>query len=323
MKAIVCREFGPLEQLDYAQIPDPIAGPAELLVDVRAASVNYLDGLIVQGQYQVKPERPFVPGAEIAGRVSAVGAGVSGFAIGDRVMGASVLGGFAEKIAINASSVVRIPDFLPDEEAAGLMIGHGTAHHALKQRARLQPGEHLLVTGAAGGTGLAAVQIGKAIGARVTAICSSAEKLAIAKANGADALIDSHGDIRAQLKEAAGARGIDVVYDTVGGDLFDALTRTMAWNGRLLVIGFASGRIPQFPVNLALVKGYSIVGVYWGSFVKQDPGEAAANAVELLQWYEQGRVHVAIDSTLPLSRAMEGISRLTNRQATGKVILKP
>ena len=324
MKAIVCNGFAPVEQLEYRDVTDPAPAAGELLVDVRAASVNYLDGLIVQGQYQVRPATPFTPGAEVTGVVSGLGTGVTGFRAGERIMAATVLGGFAEKLTIPASSVMKLPDSISDEAAAGLIIGHGTALHALKQRAQLRAGETLAVSGAAGGTGLAAVQVGKVLGARVIAICSSEEKLRAAKENGADVLIDSSkDDLRSQLKAATDSRGVDVAYDTVGGEVFDALSRSMAWGGRLLVIGFASGRIPQFPVNLALVKGFSVVGVFYGQFTQRQPADAAENARELLAWHEQGRIQVQIDSVLPLAEAVRGIQRLMSREAVGKVILKP
>jgi NADPH2:quinone reductase len=324
MKAIVCEAFGPIENLKYVEVPAPIPSAGQLLIDVKAAGVNFPDALLVRGEYQLKPQCPFIPGSEVAGVVSAIGAGVEKPHVGDRVMAVVPLGGFAEEVAAPANVVFPLPDGIPDIEAAGLLIAHGTAHHALKQRARLQAGETLVVTGAAGGTGLAAVQIGKAMGARVVAVCSSAEKLAVARANGADMLINSgEGDLKGAIKNACGARGADVAYDAVGGETFDALTRCMGWNGRLLVIGFASGGIPQFPVNLALVKGYSVVGVFWGGFTKHQPDEAAANARELLRWYQEGEVRVVVDSVLPLSNATAALQKIMGRKAIGKIVLRP
>ena len=256
MKAIVCQDFGPVENLRYRDVPDPRVKPGEVLIDVEAAGVNFPDSLLVEGRYQIKPPTPFIPGSEVAGRISEVGAEVTGLKPGQRVVTVCTLGGFAEKVAVDARRVLPIGEQVPAESAAGLLVAHATAHHALKQRGQLQADETLLVTGAAGGTGLAAVQIGKAMGARVIAVCSSAEKLAIAAENGADVLINSSdGDLVAQLKAAGGERGVDVAYEVVGGSTFDACVRAMGWNGRLLVIGFAGGSIPQFPVNLALVKG--------------------------------------------------------------------
>ncbi|MCV6627657.1 MAG: NADPH:quinone oxidoreductase family protein, partial [Cellvibrionaceae bacterium] len=256
MKAIICNEFGPLEQLQYQEVDSPQVSPGTVLLDIKAAGVNYPDGLMVQGLYQMKPPFPFTPGSEVAAVVKQTGEGVSNVKVGDRVIGFVGLGGYAEQALCPATHLIPLPDGIGDAEAAGLTTAHATAHHALKQRANIQPGETLLVTGAAGGTGLAAVQIGKAMGATVIAACSTEEKLQMAKDNGADILINyAEKDLKTELKALNEGRGIDVVYDTVGGDAFDAASRCMAWNGRLLVIGFASGTIPQFPVNLSLVKG--------------------------------------------------------------------
>ncbi len=324
MKAIVCNEFAPLGKLTYVDIPDPVAGPGEVVIDVHACGVNFPDGLVVQGLYQGKPPLPFIPGVEVAGTVRALGEGVKAFTIGDRVIASCGLGGYAEKIACAASSLFSIPNFIPDEQAASLVTAHATAQYALKQRGRLQPGETLVVTGASGGTGLAAVQIGKAMGARVIAVCSTDEKLAVAKANGADTLINySEKDLKTALKDITRGKGVDVVYDTVGGDAFDACTRCMAWSGRLLVIGFASGRIPQFPVNLSLVKGYSVVGVFYGSFASRQPEECAQNFSELLQWYKEGKIHVVIDEILPLTEAVSALEKVMSRSVKGKVVLRP
>ncbi len=324
MKAVVCEDFAPLDQLCVKNVTAPEAAPGMVVVDVAAAGVNYPDGLIVQGLYQSKPPLPFVPGTEVAGTVAAVGDGVTRFKPGDRVLGYCLIGGFAEQVAIPAQMLLALPDGIPLEEAAGLQTAHATAHHALKQRANLQPGETLVITGAAGGTGLAAIQIGKAMGARVIAVCSSDEKLAVAEANGADVLINySSEDLKTALKAATDGRGVDVAYDTVGGDAFDPLSRCMGWNGRLLVIGFASGRIPQLPVNLALVKGYSLVGVFWGTFTQKQPHDFAANMQELLQWYLDGKVKVVIDQIFPLHDTVAALNKVMNRQVVGKVIVKP
>ncbi|RRJ83787.1 NADPH:quinone oxidoreductase family protein [Aestuariirhabdus litorea] len=324
MKAILCEAFAPLDQLTYKELPDPVARKGEVVIDVAAAGVNFPDGLLVQGLYQMKPPCPFVPGTEIAGTISAVGEGVNHLKAGDRVVGVTMLGGYAEKAALPASTVMPLPDAIPFEEAAGLITAHATAHHALKQRANLQAGETLLVTGAAGGTGLAAVQIGKAMGARVIAVCSSAEKLAVAQANGADVLINaSEQDLKEEIKKATGGQGVDVAYEVVGGDTFDTLSRCMAWNGRLLVIGFASGRIPELPVNLTLVKGYAVLGVFWGTFTQKQPKDFIANMMELIQWYLQGKVKVVVDQCFPLENAVDAINKVMNRQVMGKVILTP
>jgi NADPH:quinone reductase len=325
MKAIVCEKFAPVEELRYADVPEPVAGPGKVLVRIRACGVNFADGLLVQGLYQAKPPFPFVPGSELAGEVLATGDGVDGVAAGDRVMGYSTsLGGYAEAGVFDASNLMPLPDEVSFEEGASLLCAHGTAHHALRQRAALRAGETLLVLGAAGGTGVAAVQIGKAMGATVIAACSTEEKLALARAEGADVLVNyAESDLRAVVKEVTGGRGVDVVYDPVGGDAFDASTRCMARNGRLLVIGFASGRIPSFPVNLALVKEFSVVGVFWGNFVRAEPAVFAENMKELLRWRREGKVHAPIDERFPLSDAAGALDRLMNRKAKGKLVLVP
>ena len=324
MKAIVCEKFAPVEELQYKDVEDPKANAGEVVIDVSAIGVNYPDGLLVQGLYQMKPPFPFIPGNEVAGVVSEVGEGVKHLKLGQRVIGLGMLNGYAEKIALNAQMAMPIPDSIPDDEAAGLITAHATAHHALKQRAQLKAGETLVVTGAAGGTGLAAVQIGKAMGANVVAVCSSQEKLDIAKANGADVLINySDSDLKIELKKLNDGKGVDVVYDVVGGDTFDACSRAMAWNGRLLVIGFASGTIPQFPVNLSLVKGYSVVGVFWGSFTMHEPQAFMENMLELMDWYVGGKVKVLVDETFALKDTAQALNKVLNRQVKGKVILTP
>lgn len=324
MKAIQCNAFGPLEDLVLADLPDPTAGPGQVVIAVKAAGVNFPDGLLVQGLYQLQPPTPFVPGTEAAGIVVEVGEGVRHLSEGQRVFCCNLLNCYAEKLVIDARQVLPLPDTIPFDEAAGLITAHATAHHALKQRANLQAGETLLVTGAAGGTGLAAVQIGKAMGARVIAVCSTAEKLAIAQANGADVLINySEKNLKDELKTLTEGKGVDVVYECVGGDTFNACARNMAWNGRLLVVGFASGKIPELAVNLALVKGFSLVGVFWGTFTQKQPSDFADNMQELLQWYLAGKVKVHVDQLFPLADAQQALRKVLNRQAIGKVILKP
>lgn len=324
MKAIVCEQFAAVEALQYQDVADPVAGKGQVLVDVTAIGVNYPDSLLVQGLYQMKPPFPFIPGMEVAGVISAIGDGVTHLQVGQRVVGLPGLNAYAEKVAIDSATVMPLPDSIPDAEAAGLITAHATAHHALKQRAHLQPGEWLVVTGAAGGTGLAAVQIGKAMGAKVVAVCSTREKLDIAKANGADILINySESDLKTELKRLNDGKGVDVVYDVVGGDAFDACSRSMAWNGRLLVIGFASGKIPQFPVNLALVKGYSVVGVFWGSFTRYQPKTFRENMTELMDWYMAGDVKVIVDEVFPLQDAAKALHKVMDREVKGKVILTP
>lgn len=324
MKAIVCNEFGPVESLEYADIPDAAPKKGHVVVNVEAAGVNFPDGLLVQGLYQMKPERPFVPGNEVAGTISAIGEGVKGWAEGQRVIALCMLGGYAERVTVPATHILPLPDAIPSEEAAALVTAHATAHHALKQRANIQPGETLVVTGAAGGTGLAAVQIGKEMGAKVIAVCSTPEKLQTAKENGADVLINyTEQDLKEAIKQATDGKGADVVYECVGGDTFHACSRAMAWNGRLLVIGFAGGEIPEFPVNLSLVKGYSVVGVFWGSFTQHQPQDFAANMQELLGWYLQGKVKVIVDEALPLAEAKSALNKVMGREVRGKMVLKP
>jgi NADPH2:quinone reductase len=324
MKAIVCEKFAAVEELSYQDVDDPVAGKGQVLVDVAAIGVNYPDGLLVQGLYQMKPPFPFIPGMEVAGVISALGDGVTQLRVGQRVVGLPGLNAYAEKVVIQADAVMPLPDSIADEEAAGLITAHATAHHALKQRAQLQAGELLVVIGAAGGTGLAAVQIGKAMGATVVAVCSTQEKLDIAKANGADILINySESDLKTELKKLNDGKGVDVVYDVVGGDAFDACSRSMAWKGRLLVVGFASGKIPQLPVNLTLVKGYSVVGVFWGSFTQFEPQAFRENMIELMDWYVEGRIKVLVDEVFPLQDTAKALHKVMDRKVKGKVILKP
>ena len=324
MKAIVCNAFGPVADLNYEDVPTPELKPKDVLINVEAAGVNYPDGLLVQGLYQMKPPTPFVPGSELAGTVAAVGDKVPHLKPGMRVAGLTMLGGYAEQVAIHCMQVMPIPDAIPFEEAAGLFTAHATAHHALKQRANLQAGETVLVTGAAGGTGLAAVQIAKAMGATVIAAASTEEKLATAKENGADILINyAEKNLKDELKTITEGKGVDVVYETVGGETFDACTRNMAWNGRLLVIGFAGGEIPKFPVNLALVKGFSVVGVFWGTFTQRQPNDFMANMQEMMGWYAEGKVKVHVDEVFALQNASDAIQKLMDRKVKGKVIIKP
>lgn len=322
MKAIVAREYGPLDGLEYADWPEPEAKGRKVVIAADTIGVNYPDGLLVQGLYQMKPPTPFVPGMEVAGVVSAVGEGVTSVRPGDRVAAICTLGGYAEKVAVDEVRVMKLPAGMDGADACALLCGFGTSHHALKQRAQLKPGETLAVLGAAGATGIAAVQIGKAMGARVIAVASTDEKRAVATRAGADIAI-GYENLKDELKNATGGEGVDVAYDPVGGDAFDDLTRAMAWGGRLLVIGFASGTIPKFPVNLALVKGYSVVGAFWGSFTQKQPELYADNMRELVGWYEQGKVKPVIDGIYPLADAASVLTRVLGRGATGKLVLKP
>jgi NADPH2:quinone reductase len=325
MKALVCEAYGPVENLVYRDMPDPVPGAGEIREAIEAIGVNFPDGLLVEGKYQAKPQVPFMPGGEFAGKVAALGPGASGFAVGDRVLGWNVgRGAYAEQIAVPAGELFPLPASMSMDQGAALLCATATAHHALRQRGRLQAGETLVVLGAAGGTGVAAVQIGKAMGARVIAVCSSDEKIAFAKSQGADDGINySREDLNQAIKQLTDGRGADVVYDAVGGDAFDACSRAMAWDGRLLIIGFASGRIPTLPVNLTLVKGYAVIGVFWGAFTQREPAAYAANMRELFAWFEAGKVVPVIDRVFALADGVKAIQYVTGRGARGKVVIRP
>jgi NADPH2:quinone reductase len=322
MKAIIARDFAPLDRLVYDDWPEPEATGSTVVIEAEAIGVNYPDGLLVQGLYQVKPQLPFVPGMEVAGRVVAIGPGVKAVKVGDRVAALSKYGCYAERVGVPEASVMQLPDAMPLADACALICGYGTSHHALKQRATLRTGETLCVLGAAGATGIAAVQIGKAMGARVIAVASTDAKRAIANAAGADILL-GYDNLKERLKEITGGKGVDVAFDPVGGESFDALSRSMAWNGRLLVVGFTSGTIPKFPVNLALVKGFSVVGVFWGAFTDKEPEAYQENMAELIGWYLGGKVKPVIEGTYPLADAAGVLKRVLGRNATGKLVLKP
>jgi NADPH2:quinone reductase len=322
MRAILCRTLGDdLSNLTLEDLPPPPLGPGDLRIATHAAGVNFADSLIVAGKYQEKPPLPFVPGFEIAGTVAEIGAGVEGFAAGDRVMALTGSGGFADEAVVPAESAFRIPDAMGFEAAAGFPIAYGTSHGALDWRAHLQPGEILLVHGAAGGVGLTAVEIGKAMGATVIATASSAAKLDIARGRGADHLIDSNDDVQARIKELLGERRVDVAYDPVGGSAFDASLRTIAWEGRILVIGFAGGTVPQIPANILLVKNCSVIGFYWSSYRSRQPALLRQSFATLLGWVADGRLRPLVSEMIPLDHAIEAIGRLKSRQATGKLVL--
>ncbi|ODJ94402.1 NADPH:quinone oxidoreductase [Pseudomonas viridiflava] len=322
MKALLCKAFGPASTLVLEDIPAPDIKKNEILLDVHAAGVNFPDTLIIEGKYQFKPPFPFSPGGEAAGVISAVGENVTHLKPGDRVMALTGWGSFAEQVAVPNYNVLPIPESMDFTIAAAFSMTYGTSMHALKQRANLQPGETLLVLGASGGVGLAAVEIGKALGARVIAAASSAEKLEVAKNAGADELINyTDTSLKDEIKRLTNGNGADVIYDPVGGDLFDQAIRAIAWNGRLLVVGFASGRIPELPVNLALLKGASVVGVFWGSFAQRQPQNNAANFKQLFAWFEEGKLKPLVSQVYPLERAGEAIDALGGRRAVGKVVV--
>ncbi len=323
MKAVLCNAFGPASNLQLQEIATPVIKSGEVLLDVQAAGVNFPDSLIIEGKYQFQPPLPFAPGGEVAGVVAAVGDSVRHFKPGDRVMALTGWGGFAEQVAVSAQQAMPMPAAMDFITAAGFGMAYGTALHALKQRANLQPGETLLVLGAAGGTGLAAVEIGKAMGARVIAAASSAEKLGVAKLAGADALIDySRDNLKDTLKAMTNGQGVDVVFDPVGGELFEQALRATAWNGRMLVVGFASGQIPQVAANLTLLKGASIIGVFWGSFAQRQVQDNAANFQQLFAWHAQGKLQPRVSQIFPLAQAGLAIDTLARRKALGKVVVK-
>jgi NADPH2:quinone reductase len=292
-------------------------------VAVDAAGVNFPDTLIIEGKYQIKPDLPFSPGAEISGVVDAVGPGVTAFKVGDAVLGAIGYGGFAEQVVAPVSRLIRRPAAMDTVTAAGFAMTYGTSMHALKQRGQLKPGETLLVLGAGGGVGIAAVELGVAMGARVIAAASSPDKLEAARLAGAHEFINYKDDsLRDRIKELTNGEGVDVVYDPVGGDLFEMALRSTAWEGRVLVVGFASGQIPKPAVNLPLLKGCSIVGVYFGAFRTRSPDQNAANFEEMFRWYQEGKLKPSVSLTLPLARAADALTMLSNRTAVGKIVLE-
>lgn len=322
MKAALCTAYGPIANLVINDVADPSPGDAEVVIDVHACGVNFPDVLIVQGKYQFKPEPPFSPGGEVAGVVSAVGEGVDGIRPGDRVMASALWGGFAERLAVPAAAVNSIPEGMDMVTASVLAGAYGTSYHALKHRADLRPGESLLVLGAAGGVGLAAVEIGKAMGAHVIAAASSAEKLAVCTERGADEVIDyGKDDLRAAIKALAGSRGVDVVYDPVGGEYSEAALRGLAWGGRFLVVGFAAGDIPRVPLNLPLLKGCQIVGVFWGAAIERNPTLLGGAIEELGRWWTDGRIRPLVSGVYPLDRAGDALAVLAERRATGKLAI--
>lgn len=323
MKCLLCTSFGPLDQLTLADVASPEPGPKQVRIDVEAAALNYPDALMVQGLYQVKPPLPFVPGAEFAGVVSAVGAEVTSFKVGDRVV-AMGLGGLGEQALADAARVMPLPPGMDFSTAAALFLTYCTSLRGLQDCAHLQPSETLLVLGAAGGVGVAAIEIGKAMGARVIAAASSADKLELCRRLGADATIDyGTRSLREGIQELTGGKGVDVVYDPVGGSYTEEALRSTAWRGRLVVVGFASGTIPKIPLNLALLKERSIVGVYWGDSVARDPASHRRNVGKLLAWFADGTIKPHISEQVPLAGAVAALQRMTERKVTGKVVVLP
>jgi NADPH2:quinone reductase len=324
MKAILCTHFGGPDELELRDVPDPVAAEGEAVVDVKAAALNFFDTLIIAGKYQVKPPFPFSPASEFAGIVRQVGAGVSAVRVGDRVLGYGGHGAARERVAIPAARLVKLPDALDFDRAAGLTVIYGTTLHALKDRARLKAGETLAVLGASGGTGLAAIEIGKLMGARVIACASSDDKLAFCRQHGADAVVNyASEDLKEGLRRVTGAKGADVIYDPVGGPYAEAALRSIAWEGRFLVIGFAAGEIPKIPLNLALLKGCDIVGVFWGAFTERDPKGHQANMAQLVAWAAEGRLSAHVHEVYPLAKTADALKALSARKVMGKVILRP
>jgi NADPH:quinone reductase len=322
MRAALCKEWGGPEKLVVDEVASPPMRPGAVRIAVQAAGINFADLLLVAGQYQEKPAFPFTPGMESAGTITEVGPGVTTFKVDDRVAALTGTGSYAEEVVTDAARVFPIPAKMDFVTAAGFPVAYGTSHGAFDWRARLKPGEWLLVLGAAGGVGLTAVEIGKAMGARVIACASSAEKLALAQSRGADFLIDySREDIREQVKKITEGHGADVVYDPVGGNAFDASLRSVAWEGRIIVIGFASGRIPQAPANLALVKNIDIIGFYWGSYQARKPELLRLSYAQLFRWFEEGKLNPHICERVDLGEVSRAMDLLRQRKSTGKVIL--
>ena len=322
MKAVLCKTYGPPDSLVVEDVPSPTADAGEVVVSVKAASVNFPDVLIIQNKYQVKPPLPFSPGSEVAGVVKAVGDGVAGVKPGDRVMAFTTFGAFAEEVKTEARRLLPLPDGMDFTTAAAFGLAYATSDHALRDRGQLAAGETLLVLGAAGGVGLAAIEIGKALGARVIACASTDDKLAVCRAHGADETINyATEDLRERVKALTNARGADVVYDPVGGGYTEPALRSIAWRGRLLVVGFAAGDIPKIPLNLTLLKGCAIVGVYWGEFARREPQRFAESMQQLGRWYAGGKLKPHVSATFPLERAADALTLMANRQVTGKVVL--
>ena len=323
MKALVCKELGLADKLELVDDwADPELGDHDVLIEVKAAGLNFPDVLIIQGKYQIQPELPFIPGAECSGVVTAVGANVTRYKVGDRVLSMGASGAFCEKIAANEYAVFPMPQSLSFEQAAGISITYFTSYYALKQRANIQPGETLLVLGAAGGVGTTAIELGKLMGARVIAAASSEEKLTLCKQLGADEVINyNEVSLKDAVKELTGGKGVDVVYDPVGGDYAEPAIRSMAWNGRYLVIGFASGPIPKIPLNLALLKGCSLVGVFWGRFSGEEPEQNIKNIEELWELFDSGKISPVVTDSFPFAQYEEAFNCLIERRARGKVIM--
>ena len=322
MKAVVCKAWGPPESLVIEERPSLQAGPGTVVISVKAANVSFPDTLVIQNKYQTKQELPFIPGSEVAGVVKTVGAGVEEWKVGDRVSAQATGGGYAEEVVAEADRLLAVPDEMDFASAAVLGSAYGTSYYGLTERGQLRAGETLMVLGASGGVGLAAVEIGKALGAKVIACASSAERLDVCRAHGADETIDYvNEDMRARVKAITKGNGVDVIYDPVGGPYSELALRDMAWGGRFLVVGFAAGDIPKIPLNLPLIKGCSIVGVWIGAFARRDRARHRANVVELGRWFREGKIKPHISATYPLDKAADALNALSQRKVIGKVVL--
>jgi len=322
LKALLCKQFGPPESLVLEDVPSPKPGPGEVVVAIKAASVNFPDVLIIQNKYQVKPPLPFSPGSELAGVVKEIGADVKNVKPGDKVIAFTTFGAFAEEVKTEAARLLPMPEGMGFDAAASFILTYGTTDHALRDRAQLKSGETLLVLGAAGGVGVAAIEIGKALGARVIACASSDDKLAVCREHGADETINYvDEDLRERIKALSAGKGVDVIYDAVGGPYTEPAFRSIAWRGRHLVIGFAAGDIPKLPLNLALLKGAAVVGVFWGDFTRREPQAFAESARQLARWYQEGRLKPHVSATFPLAKAADAMNLLASRKAKGKVVV--
>ena len=327
MKAIICDHWGAPSSLQLRDMPSPEPGPKQVLVRVRVAAVNFPDALIVAGKYQFRPEFPFSPGGEMSGEIIAIGAEVKHLAVGNKVVGLASHGAYAQEAVVDATHIVPLPMDISDadlELAGSFVLTYGTSFHALKDRAEARPGETLLVLGAGGGVGLAAVELGKLMGLRVIAAASSQEKRDAARALGADEVIDYNSEnLREQIKGLTEGKGVDIVYDPVGGDFAEPALRSVGWRGRYLVIGFAAGDIPKIPINLLLLKGSALVGVFWGEFVRREPKLNAANMAQLFTWLNERKIHPHISKRYPLSQAPAALDALLARNAVGKLVILP
>ncbi|MDP4679156.1 MAG: NADPH:quinone oxidoreductase family protein [Cyclobacteriaceae bacterium] len=324
MKAVLCKSFGPPESLVIEEVESPKPGKGEVVISVKACGLNFPDTLIIEGKYQFKPEMPFSPGGEVAGVIKEVGEGVDHLKVGDNVMSGTAWGGFAEEVKGMASNVFPIPIGMDYITAASSMMTYGTSYHALVNRAKIQPGETLLVLGAAGGVGTAAIQIGKALGATVIAAASTDEKLEYCKSIGADFTINySNEDLKEKGKELTNGKGVDVIYDPIGDKYTDPALRSIAWKGRYLVVGFAAGEIPKIPLNLPLLKGCEIVGVFWGGFFRNEPQENAKNFEIIVRWLSEGKLIPQIHGQYPLEKIVEAMDAMTSKKIMGKVVLVP